>query len=310
MKNTEAAEDGRPAEAPVPPAGNEIVLPSLFRSADRASGEGQRTFMVLTFLNLAALLLAAGVGPYKAEVFDGGADLFGLVAVVAFIAALMFRTYAITTAPEKSWYAGRALAESAKSLAWRYAVGAEPFPHSGTNLEALLTERLEELVLASSDLTLEPEILDGGQITDSMRSLRAAPLNQRQQAYRVHRIHDQRVWYASKSRQHARRGRLFGYLGLASEGLGITLAVLKASLVIDVELVSFIAAAGSGLVAWERSRQDSLLAKAYSVAAHELSLIDGLIGDQASEDDWSAFVNKAEEAISREHRLWQASRGK
>jgi hypothetical protein len=222
----------------------------------------------------------------------------------------MFRTYAITTAPEKSWYAGRALAESAKSLAWRYAVAADPFPSSGPNPEALLTERLRELVVASSDLTLEAEPLDGAQITSSMRALRAATLEERQQTYRIHRIQDQRVWYAQKSRRHARRARIFGYLGLASEGLGITLAVLKAALVIDVELVSFIAAAGSGLVAWERSRQDSLLAKAYSIAAHELSLIDGLIGDQADEEDWSAFVNKAEEAISREHRLWQASRGK
>lgn len=32
-----------------------------------------------------------------------------------------------TDEPEERWYDGRALAESAKSLAWRFSVGAMPF---------------------------------------------------------------------------------------------------------------------------------------------------------------------------------------
>jgi SMODS and SLOG-associating 2TM effector domain 1 len=44
------------------------------------------------------------------------------------------------------------------------------------------------------------------------------------------------------------------------------------------------------------------------VASQELSAISGQVDWSASERDWAHFVDQAEEAISREHTLWRASR--
>jgi len=47
------------------------------------------------------------------------------------------------------------------------------------------------------------------------------------------------------------------------------------------------------------------------VARNELWAIDAEVSHKHwdDEDEWATFVNESEEAISREHTLWRASRG-
>jgi SMODS and SLOG-associating 2TM effector domain 1 len=63
-----------------------------------------------------------------------------------------------------------------------------------------------------------------------------------------------------------------------------------------------------GALAWLQIKQYSSLAESYSVAAHELSLIESLLDASYTEDSWAHFVNEAENAISREHTTWRARR--
>jgi hypothetical protein len=79
--------------------------------------------------------------------------------------------------------------------------------------------------------------------------------------------------------------------------------------VIDLDLLGFGAAVAAGLIAWEQTRQDDRNAAAYSIAAQELASIKSLAPEQADETAWASFVDDAEEAISREHRLWRATTG-
>jgi hypothetical protein len=57
-------------------------------------------------------------------------------------------------------------------------------------------------------------------------------------------------------------------------------------------------------------KQYQTLARSYAVASAELGAIDVKItGNPAWEEAaWASFVNEAEEAISREHVSWRASR--
>ncbi|MEU1012302.1 hypothetical protein [Streptomyces sp. NPDC005890] len=64
---------------------------------------------------------------------------------------------------------------------------------------------------------------------------------------------------------------------------------------------------GAG-VAWFAVRQYETLGRAYTFAATELSIIHGRLS-QADEDGWAQEEADAEEAISREHTMWRASRG-
>ena len=86
-------------------------------------------------------------------------------------------------------------------------------------------------------------------------------------------------------------------------------AVLKAGGIMPVNVLGLASAAIAGATAWLHMKQHQNLASAYSIAAHELSLIASKIASQLDEANWAGFVDEAEEAISREHTLWKASRG-
>lgn len=92
------------------------------------------------------------------------------------------------------------------------------------------------------------------------------------------------------------------------EFCGLALVALEVSGVLDVEVIAVIAVLGASVVAWMETRQFKTLAEAYFVASHELAAIRSEI-DRQDGTSWAAFVDKAEEAISREHTLWRASRG-
>ena len=59
---------------------------------------------------------------------------------------------------------------------------------------------------------------------------------------------------------------------------------------------------------WIAVKQFSNLASAYSITASELAILKSKIEDITDPDKWAIEVDDAEEAISREHTLWLASR--
>jgi hypothetical protein len=96
---------------------------------------------------------------------------------------------------------------------------------------------------------------------------------------------------------------------LAIEMLGVLAAVLKAVGTISGDLLAFAGAIVTAITAWLQTKQHRTLATAYAVAALELASVRSQISHQTTEADWARFVSDAEEAFSREHTLWKASRG-
>ncbi|MFD0382931.1 DUF4231 domain-containing protein [Streptomyces stramineus] len=92
----------------------------VFQAADTASLAGQRSYMTGTKWRLLLAVLAAALA---------AVDMTTAVAAVllAFLATVCLEVWMLAERPERAWYDGRALAESTKTLAWRYAVGGEPF---------------------------------------------------------------------------------------------------------------------------------------------------------------------------------------
>lgn len=75
----------------------------------------------------------------------------------------------------------------------------------------------------------------------------------------------------------------------------------------DVDLAGLMGALIAAGAAWLAVKQFAPLASAYSIAARELALQADRLR-HVTESDWSGTVADAEEAISREHTLWLASR--
>ncbi|MET7293190.1 DUF4231 domain-containing protein [Streptomyces griseoloalbus] len=283
------------------PGLQEDDLPVVFRSSDTASLTGQRNYVRGTKFRLVLAVGAALCGA-----LDHRAAMVGLV--VVFVLTLCVEVWLLSERPEQSWYDGRALAESTKTLAWRFAVGGAPFPDdlSESDADRRFHERLRDLLREAPVSGLAP--VGSIAVTDAMNFLRSHSFADRKQAYLRYRIEDQQQWYSTKAAAnvtHARRWRLV-LIGI--EGLGLAAAVLRLLDLFTFDLAGILAAVLGAGSAWLAVRQYETLGRAYTFAATELSVIHGRLS-HADEAAWAEEVADAEDAISREHTMWRASRG-
>lgn len=281
-------------------------LPALHRSFDQASARQQKRFVRLTRTSLLATVAAAAAGAVS---IGDGPDWAAAVALAAFALAAGCRLLLLQDRPERAWYDARAGAESVKTLAWQYAVGATPFSVGGPDDEhrGRLAERLREIVYATPALRIAPAA-GSQEITDWMRDLRGAPLADRRQAYLDARIVDQITWYSAAADRNDRHARRWAQLTVSLQGLGVLAALLRVTGTIDVDLIGIAAAAAAATTAWLEAKDHSGLAEAYATTAHELALVRDMLPDGDDEPRWAAFVADAESAISREHTSWLARR--
>ena len=285
-------------------------LPDFLRDVDRTSLSGQSHFTLATRYQLIALLVAAVFGAFSFQPSGSGPDWAGVVAASAFIAAALLRGYLWQSRPDREWYAGRAAAESAKTLTWRFSVGADPFPIGlpDQTTESLFIERLRDIRRRLDGVVIIPSSRRKGEITAEMTALRASPLSLRKAAYLKERIEDQLDWYSAKAEFNKLRAKRWAAFMLVIEISGVGGAVVKATRVLEVDLLGLASAVVAAAAAWNEMRQHNNLANAYSIAAGELAEALELGKRTSSEPEWSSFVANAEEAVSREHTMWVASR--
>lgn len=286
--------------------------PALFQAADRASLAAQGKHLLFTSSILLCLVIAAGLGALSGVI--SGAKTPLAVASTALV-SLSFVLTAIRRSlkPEKLWYGGRAISESAKSMAWRYMAGAEPYfiGLQGADVDTKFISDLKALVKDSDQLAVgvSSEYTDKPQISPRMREVRAMALDSRRQTYLSQRIADQRSWYGRKARKSQTAESRYFVVILVSQAMALAAAAFMiASPGSKWNLVGVFSALASALVAWLQVRQHEELAQSYAVAALELGFIEEQGSRLGSDADFSNFVGDAENAISREHTLWIARR--
>jgi hypothetical protein len=282
-------------------------MPGLFVDADRRSLDGQRWTVRLRGLQLILLVVAAllAVAPFAVRGIEWGV----LGAGVAFAAAFLTEATILSLQPEKAWYQCRAIAETVKSLAWRYAAGGNPFP---TEVDAAKADesfghRLRELLYEFETAGLIPSKASAKLITTWMREMRASPFESRKEAYRHLRIENQHAWYTTRAQLNRLRSTEWSIGLLSVQVLGVAGAVLKGTGVIHVDVLGIMAAVAASAVAWLQINQHSTLMQSYGQAGYELLLVLNDL-DETVEKEWAKFVEEAEKAISREHTAWLTKR--
>ena len=288
------------------PAG---ALPQLHEAANEASLEGQQMYKRLTRARLWMAVAAAALGVAAWRVGSGQVDVLALASVVVFAIALVAEVHLGRTRPDKAWYDGRAVAESAKTLAWKYAVGADPFPvtlDQTTAAKALVNE-LETLKDRYPALELSPAL--GQQVTPWMRNTRHSSYADRQTIYIFNRLLDQQNWYRGKAKNFKKAANKWRLGLICFEVLGVLAAMVEAFTTLNLALTPLIAAVIAASIGWIQIQQYDQLAEAYSTTVSDLgSAYTKLTESAADEITWALEVNDAEEAMSREHTLWSAKR--
>ncbi|GAA1840963.1 DUF4231 domain-containing protein [Pseudonocardia ailaonensis] len=282
-------------------------LSAIYLAADKVSGAGQRRTKNLVRTELIALIVASAAGVTTLRV--GEYDILAVVSALAFIVAMSATVTRALSKPEEDWYEGRAAAESARTLAWKFAMGSNPFAANGDEpaVAVHLLRRLRKVVAQLPDSKLDPPTREDEELTAAMKQLRAADLATQRAVYKRDRIENQLSWYERRSGEHKKSAKSWLGTAMVFSALGILAAGFK-FFSIEVDLLGVFAAFASSAIAWNQLNQHRNQATAYAVTARELIIIRDTI-DQVSDHDWPQFVAESEEAISREHTMWLARHG-
>lgn len=278
-------------------------FPALYLSANDLSLTSQANFFNALKVHLILLVSAAVLSVVSIPHW-----LVGVLQVTCLLGALFCSIYLFGKRPDRHWYLGRAVAESIKTITWRYISRAEPFQAEDAIARSEFHQKLKAIVKQNKDVAQAfTNYLDSPQITDVMTQMRAHPLEKRRATYANDRIKDQLTWYANKSSFNRK----------TSDKCFIALIVINIvaviSAVIRINFIStpfwptdiFVAAAAS-MLSWMQAKRYSELAASYALAAHEIGLIreQSLLPD--SDEKFSFFVGDSENAFSREHTQWIA----
>jgi len=291
-------------------------FPALFRAADSASLLTKARFVGRMRADLGLLIVGALISSvtWADEGTHGVANIFS--------GTLLFGSMALTILvkmqkDEAQWYEARALAESAKSLAWQYMSGAPPFGREvkAEAADKLLVGRLGDLVKGRKGMFKELAKFasqgegDAAQISDRMRSVRKSSFDARKTLYLKQRVKDQSRWYNTSSSQNGTAATRWLYAVAGAQFLAAVAALISARAVNLGALVACISTVAAAAISWSQLNRFDELAESYGVAAHDLTMIEVMAKHISDDETFGQFVQDAETAISREHTMWSARRG-
>lgn len=285
---------------------NEEQYPALYRAADEASLRAQSRYLGFIWFYSFLLIAAAGAAVYGLE--DTRSTI---VAALLIIGSILVTILMVLQKDEDTWYRARAVAESVKTSAWRFMMRADPYFDSDDVrvVKRHFRDRLRNILNEHRDLAHElgGELASEEQITDEMCRVRDQSLEDRIGFYRVHRVDEQRHWYAQKSSYNKRQGKLWFAILIAAQFVAIILVVLRVGYPSfpywPAEV--FVVFAGAALT-WIQVKRFRELAAAYGLAAHEVGMIRNDLEAVGNQESFAQFVVDSESAFSREHTQWLA----
>lgn len=281
----------------------ESDFPGIYQAADTLSGNAQTHFFTALVFNLLSLVLAAVV-----SVVNYPHWISAVVQAVLLAGAMASSVYLALVRPERLWYSGRAVAESIKTLVWRYVSRAEPFHEADDVSKKLLLEKLKQVVKqnkAISDKLITH--LKEKQISDMMVQLRSGSFDERRNTYIQHRINDQLAWYEKKATFNKRASSRFFATLVLINAIALLCALIKiANVQYQYFPTDILIAIAASLLTWMQAKRFSELSASYALTANEIGIVREQADDLVSDTALSSFVGDAENAFSREHTQWVA----
>ncbi len=279
----------------------EDSFPGLYQSADKASLDSQNRYYICLRFYLGLLVIAAAVS-FFIPVNTYGA----LLSALLFIVTLGILIYLKTSKPDDIWYNGRAVAESVKTLSWKWMMKAEPF-HEENTAEADFITDLKKVLNQNQSLSSVLSSTEGAKepITDVMRSVRSQSFDDRKILYKNQRIDNQANWYTKKANFNKKKASSWFVVSVILHSAAVIMLMYRiydSSISLPVEVI---ATAASAVLTWIQAKKHNELSSSYSLAAHEIGFIK-TEWKSVTEDDFSDFVINTENAFSREHTQWIA----
>ena len=283
--------------------------PALYDSANEASIDSQRYYMTCMKWYIALSIFAALLSVYIRE-----STLAGILAAIAFFAILFLTIFQGIKRFDRTWYNGRAVAESVKTRTWRFIMRAEPYfdVESINSVKQEFCEDLKEILEQNRDLGsfLSHESVTNDTISKSMLEIRERSVKDRLNYYTSNRINEQRTWYHIKASLNKRLANNWFIALVVTNSIVILLLLIEVGYEIYNLPTPALIVVGTSVVSWMQIKKFQDLATSYGLTAHEIGIIKEQSFKVQGEEELSDFVKDAENAFSREHTQWVARKDK
>lgn len=278
-------------------------FPALFRAADRHSLTQQTIYFRLLFVELLLLVVVTAISTLNVQW-----PSMAIIQAIALFGVMACAIYLFAAQPDRHWYSARAIAESVKTVTWRYVMKAEPFDIEDSQAQSRFGTILGEIIDQNKDVAKYfSSELNGSQITPVMDELRSSSFDGRKSAYINGRVGEQQSWYARKNRANDCLAKRSFYLLISCTVLAGVFAISRVRFIgASIWPTDVFVTLSSTVLAWAQAKRYSELAASYSLAAHEISIVMLKSETVTSEKALSDFVADAENAFSREHTQWVA----
>lgn len=285
-------------------------FPILFRLADKKSDVSQKIFISLNLAILILLILSSLSSIYAGE--SKAPNQLLMFCTGCLVLSALINLYVFIFKPEKSWYEGRAIAESVKTLTWKFITGTKPFtlnlsPEISQNL---FNENLKKIIGQRKDffVLIGKKYPNENMISDEMNRIRFSDFENRKSLYLNSRIQDQIDWYSKNALTNSKYKTSAFILMIVFQLLGVTFFIVEINCPTNSSYTSLAITLTSVLLAWLQLKRYQELSESYAITAMELKFIKDKSKFVSSNEELEKYVDDTENAISREHTLWLARR--
>jgi hypothetical protein len=276
-------------------------FPALYQDANNTAVDVQNRFLLATKCILLPSI-AIGLSP---NIFSRQPAI--VIQILSSILVLVSSGYLLFGKPQKIWYATRALAESIKTISWRYSCRAEPFDGSDEEDTAKFEKSVRELLKSNDEAaSLRYNSQNVDLITIKMKEIRVSSLLDRRNAYVTGRVDDQLNWYRRRSAFNNKHSKVWYTILIISSISALAISLVNLPRPTDVVSVDFVFAIPIAIFGWIQVKRYQELASSYALTAHEITFIRANFVRENTEDTFSKYVADAENAFSREHTQWYA----
>lgn len=281
------------------------TFPCFFTLADRQAIKSQKQYLFVLKCSI-WLIIGASMLAYIRN-FIGLEYVDWLIGVLLLI-NLLLNWWIQAEKMDNLWYDYRSIAESIKTLTWKFMLKVAPFIGNESNCTKEFRRRVTKILNSKMTLHKSHAISANQQfITNDMRSIRQCDLQTRALIYTQYRIQDQADWYEKKSKYNKKMGTIFFICYMLFNFLllmFIVISIWKSNgkeLPLDLFMVLV-----TSIQTWTQIKKYSDLANSYALTTQEIALIKEEKPQFNTEQEFSRYVSDCENAFSREHTQWYA----
>ncbi len=283
--------------------------PSLYAASDSASNRAKHRYyrllgtqlMVFTIISFASMLSSGS--PEQQKFFSRlSAFLLGVSLLISWINKAQHY--------DRIWYECRAIAESVKTITWRYMMQAEPFG-AGLDLTAAKKKFLLELkeirrTYSGAGANLAEFGPSPTIFSQSMDESRAAGWEDRKAKYLRERLEPDREWYARSARSSSLGSEQWLWLIIILQMVAFFFAVVQPSLQVSFfKPVPLFMTLASTITAWNQAKHQHEVAQSYLGTAQALAEFQGVAAiEVADSQSLVSFVATVEQTLARERATW------